>query len=120
MRASLGGHFIFAFETAGVLLALAFSINVVGIAAAASFPAGFAGDAQHTAVYDTPAQPLNTIRWTTSINLNNTGAYGHYGAPLVTASNTVVVPVKTATGFQVSAFEAATGRAKYTLATDYV
>src|SRR5256885_1247643 len=111
MNSSLRGHFIFRFGTAGHLSALMFLLALTGIAGAASFPTGFAGDAQHTAVYDAPAQPLNTIRWTASINLNNTGAYGHYGAPLVTANNTVLVPVKTATGFQVSAFEAATGRA---------
>ena len=83
-------------------------------------PATFAGSAQHTALYSGPAQHLDTVRWSTSIDLANTGAAAHYGAPLITPSNTVLVPVKTATGFQVSAFEGATGRLKYTLATDYV
>src|SRR6266545_4372283 len=87
---------------------------------AAAQPAGFAGDAQHTAIYGAPAQLLNAIRWTTSINLYNTGAYGHYGAPLITHGNTLIAPVKTATGFQVKAFDAATGRPKYTLTTDYI
>jgi hypothetical protein len=87
---------------------------------AAGQPTSFAGNAQHTAVFDVPAQPLNSIHWSTSINLSNTGAFAHYGAPLVTASNTVLVPVKTAGGFQVSAFEGATGRAKYILATDFI
>ena len=55
----------------------------------------FAGNAQHTSVYAAPAQNLNIFKWTTSIDLNNTGALIHYGAPLVTAANTVLVPVKT-------------------------
>jgi hypothetical protein len=82
-------------------------------------PAVFAGNPQHTGLYDPPAQPLNAIRWRTSINLHNTGAYAHYGAPLITASNTIVVPVATF-GYQVSVYEGATGRFKYTLATDYI
>src|SRR6185369_11758639 len=53
---------------------------------------------------------------------NNTGDLIHYGAPLITAANTVLVPVKTgaAGGFQVSAFNGANGATKYTLATDYI
>ncbi len=83
-------------------------------------PASFAGNVQHTALYGAPAQRLNTLRWRTTINLTNTGAAAHYGAPLITPANTVLVPVKTATGFQVSAFEGATGRLKYTLTNDYI
>ena len=64
----------------------------------------FGGNAQHTSSYAPPAQNLNTIKWTTNIDFNNTGALVHYGSPLVTAGNTVLVPVKTATdGFQVEA-----------------
>jgi hypothetical protein len=82
----------------------------------------FAGNAQHTSVYNAPAQSLNTFKWITSIDLNNTGALIHYGAPLITAANTVLVPVKTGAtnGFQVNAFNGATGAAKYTVPTDYI
>src|ERR1700694_1848360 len=45
----------------------------------------FAGDAQHTSSYAAPAQNLNTIKWTTNIDFNNTGALTHYGSPLITA-----------------------------------
>ena len=80
----------------------------------------FAGDAQHTALFAAPAQRLNAIRWTTPIDTHYTG-YAHYGAPLITPSNTVLVPAKiSATGFKVSAFESATGRLKYTLTNDYI
>src|SRR6266436_8589614 len=81
--------------------------------------ASFAGDAQHTAVFPVAAQHLNAIRWTTPIDTHYTG-FAHYGSPLITASNTVIVPVKTAAGFQLNAFESATGRLKYTLTNDYI
>ncbi|MEK6280215.1 MAG: Ig-like domain-containing protein [Acidobacteriota bacterium] len=80
----------------------------------------FAGNAQHTSIYTAPAQNLNTIKWTTNIDFNNT-TLAHYGSPLVTAANTVLVPVKTASnGFRVDAFNGATGAPKYVLGTDYI
>ena len=80
----------------------------------------FAGNAQHTSIYVAPAQNLNTIKWTTNIDFNNT-ALAHYGSPLVTAANTVLVPVKTASnGFRVDAFDGATGAPKYVTNTDYI
>ena len=81
--------------------------------------ATFAADPQHTALFAAPAQHLNAIRWTTPIDTHYTG-FAHYGAPLITPSNTVIVPVKTAAGFKLSAFEGATGRLKYTLTNDYI
>jgi hypothetical protein len=80
----------------------------------------FAGNAQHTAIYSAPAQHLNAIHWSTSIDTSNTGAEGHYGAPLITAANTVLVPVRTAGGYRIDAFEGGTGRHKYTLNTDFI
>ncbi len=81
----------------------------------------FAGNSQHTGIYEAPAQDINAIHWSTSIDLNNTGAFAHYGAPLVTSGNTVLVSVKTAAnGFQVSAFDGSAGAPKYTLASDYI
>lgn len=81
----------------------------------------FAGNSQHTSVYAAPAQNMNVFRWITSVDLNNTGALIHYGAPLITAANTVIVPVKTGAqdGFQVKAIDGTNGVTKYTLATDY-
>jgi len=63
---------------------------------------------------------LNAVHWTTPIDLVNTGALAHYGAPLITPANTVLTPVRTPTGFEVRAFEGTTGRLKYTLTTDYL
>jgi hypothetical protein len=82
----------------------------------------FAGNAQHTSVYLTPAANLNAIRWTTSIDLRQTFGTTHYGAPLVTPGNTIVVPVKTQTdGFQIRLLDASTGQSRGgTLGTDYL
>lgn len=84
----------------------------------------FGGNAQHTSSYAAPAQNLNTIKWTTSIDLNNNGAFAHYGSPLVTSANTVLVPVKVPGGagdsFRVDAFNGATGTAKYVVPSDYI
>jgi len=82
---------------------------------------GFAGNAQHTGDYLQTAQNLNSVHWSTSVDLSNNGTLIHYGAPAVSAANTVFVPVKTATGqFQVSAFNGASGAPVYTLPTDYI
>ena len=80
----------------------------------------FAGNAQHTNVYSAPAQNLNAIKWSTTIDFHPTTT-AHYGAPVITANNTVLVPVKTSTdGFRVDAFNGDNGTAKYTINTDYI
>src|SRR5437762_1841402 len=64
-------------------------------------PTTFAGNAQHTGIYDVAAQDLNVIKWQHSID-NNAGAFAHYGMALISAANTVFAPVKTSTnGFQI-------------------
>jgi hypothetical protein len=69
-------------------------------------------DEQHTALSTVQSQPLSTIHWHVAVDLNPpTGTiYIHYGSPLVTAANTVIVPVKTGTNsFRVEAHNGATG-----------
>ncbi len=71
-----------------------------------------AHDAQHTAVSTVASQPLARIHWQTPVDLNPpTGEILiHYGSPLVTAANTVIVPVKTGTNsFRVEAHAGASG-----------
>ncbi len=81
----------------------------------------FGGNPQHTALYQPTVPDLNRIRWSATIDFNNTAAVAHYGAPLVTAANTVIAPVKIANNaFRVDAFDGATGAAKYSVTTDYV
>ncbi|HEV2806557.1 MAG TPA: Ig-like domain-containing protein [Chthoniobacterales bacterium] len=91
----------------------------------AAIPSGsvpsFAGNAQHTAIYPPIVPNLNRIRWSATIDFNNSGDLGHYGAPLVTAANTLLAPVNIAGGaFRVDAFDGGTGAAKYSLTTDYI
>ncbi len=102
-------------------LGFAVLLSLAGPAGADTTVSTFAGNPQHTAVYAAPAQDLNVIRWSTAIDLNTSGAFAHFGAPLLTPGNTIVVPVKTATnGFLINVFDAADGSAKYSLPTDYI
>jgi hypothetical protein len=86
---------------------------------------GYAHDPQHTAISGVPAQPLTAIRWQTPVDLNpqyvGDELLIHYGSPLVTQLNTVIVPVKTGAndGFEVKGFDGGTGALKWTAATDY-
>ena len=60
---------------------------------------GYGHDPQHTGISSFAAQPLNRIKWSTPVDLVNQGSSGelliHYGSPLVTEANTVIVPVRT-------------------------
>src|SRR5947209_4000718 len=76
----------------------------------------FAGDAQHTAQFSTPASHLNRVRWSAALN----SSFLHYGAPLVTASNTVLFATITNSAYTLQAYEGATGRLKYSLTNDYL
>jgi hypothetical protein len=88
--------------------------------------ASYAGNAQHTALSSVASQSLDLIRWQTPVDLNpqysGNDLLIHYGSPLVTAANTVIVPVKTGAtgGFEVRAFSGSTGTPEWTLPTDYI
>ena len=87
--------------------------------------AGFAGNAQHTAVTSTPAQPLTRIRWRAKVDLAPHVVFGelpiHYGSPMITAANTVLVPTRISAkaGFRVVAYSGTTGKQRWSLATGY-
>ena len=59
---------------------------------------GYGHDAQHTAVSANAAQPLNSIRWQTPVDLSpqftGNDILIHYGSIMVTPANSVIVPVK--------------------------
>jgi hypothetical protein len=91
--------------------------------------AGFGHDAQHTARSAVVSQSLEAIHWSMPVDTNRqyTGndLLIHYGSPMVTAANTVLVPVKTTdaagnTVFQVEAHNGADGSLLWTQQTDYV
>jgi hypothetical protein len=88
---------------------------------------GFASNPQHTALAAIASQDLNRIAWSTPVDLAPpVGAGGglaiHYGSPVVTSHNTVVVPVKTglAGGFRVEARAGSNGGLIWSADSDYV
>jgi hypothetical protein len=71
-----------------------------------------AHDEQHTSLSTVQSQSLASIHWHIPVDLNPPQGeiFIHYGSPLVTAANTVIVPVKTgANSFRVEAHDGATG-----------
>lgn len=87
--------------------------------------ANYAHDPQHTSVSVVASQPLNRVKWQTSVDLNpqysGSSLLIHYGSPLVTAANSVIIPVKTGAtdGFRVDVRNGTDGSLKYSLGTDY-
>jgi hypothetical protein len=87
---------------------------------------GFARNAQHTALGEIATQALTTIWWSTPVDLappysNNGALLVHYGSPLITRQNTVIVPMKTgaASGFRVEARIGANGNLLWTQDSSY-
>ena len=85
----------------------------------------YGGNAQHTALSTVPTQPLQTIHWSMPVDLqpqySGSTLLIHYGSPLVTEGNTVIVPVKTGVTdtFRVEARRGGDGLPLWTLLTDY-
>src|SRR5262245_13368921 len=84
-----------------------------------------AGNPQHTALANVPTQPLQVIHRQIPVDLHpqysGTNLRIHYGSPLVTKGNTVLVPVKVgvADTFRVEARNASYGQLLWQLDTDY-
>ena len=89
------------------------------------FWGGYARNAQHTAQADVASQPLSRIRWQTPMDTrpqySGNELLIHYGSPLVTQANTVIVPVKGRAdgGFRVEAHRGSDGRQLWRQSTDY-
>lgn len=88
---------------------------------------GYGRNAQHTAASTIRSQDLGRIAWTTPVDLapqyTQSGALlTHYGSPVVTTNNTVVIPVKTGTtgGYRVEGRNGANGTLIWSATTDYV
>jgi len=94
-------------------------------ARAAAAWAGFGGNAQHTAVASKAAQPLTRIRWQAKVDLApvlvNNELLIHYGSPMITGANTVLVPTRVGAnaGYRVVAYSGTTGAQRWSLATHY-
>jgi hypothetical protein len=79
-------------------------------------------DEQHTALSTVQSEALDTIHWHVPVDLHPPEGeiLIHYGSPLVTAANTVIVPVKTNTNsFRVEAHNGATGKRMWLLSTGW-
>ncbi len=79
-------------------------------------------DEQHTALSAVGSQELSAIHWHVPVDLHPPSGeiFIHYGSPLVTAANTVIVPVKTAkNSFRVEAHNGATGKRLWMESTAY-
>ncbi|MBV9448909.1 MAG: hypothetical protein JO345_23725 [Streptosporangiaceae bacterium] len=87
--------------------------------------AGFGGNARHTADVSVPLQPFNRIRWRVKVDLDPVLIDGalpiHYGSPMITSANTVLVPTRVSpkAGFRVVAYSGASGARRWSLDTDY-
>ncbi|MEP7297299.1 MAG: hypothetical protein ABI702_14015 [Burkholderiales bacterium] len=88
---------------------------------------GFGRDTQHSAIGAVATQDLNRIAWSTPLDLapqrQASGALLiHYGSPVVTTSNTVIVPVKTGAtgGFRFEARSGTNGVLIWSATSDYV
>lgn len=86
---------------------------------------GYGRDSQHSAVSPFASQPLNRVLWSTPLDLNppytGNDLFIHYGSPVITSANTVLLSVKTdVTGtFRIEARNGTDGSLKYTLTSDY-
>jgi hypothetical protein len=125
----VGSRMSMLIRVSGPLVAM-LALLVAGTLPAQSirFPwSGYSHDPQHDCLASVPSQPINRIVWQTSVDLsvsptNTAELYIHYGSPLITRSNTVIVPVKTGAsgGFEVKALAGATGTTNWVRATDYI
>ena len=86
---------------------------------------GYARNAQHTAQSGVLSQSFNRIVWQTPVDLNpqyqGNDLLIHYGSPVITSANTVIVPVKTGAsgGFQLEGRSGVDGSLLWTQTTDY-
>ncbi len=88
---------------------------------------GFARDAQHSALGAVATQDFERIKWSRPVDLapqyRPSGALLiHYGSPVITSRNTVVMPVKTgaAGGFRFEARSGGNGGLIWSADSDYV
>jgi len=88
---------------------------------------GYGRDAQHSALSGIGTQTLARLRWNTQVDLMPQYSPGgalliHYGSPVLSTRNTVLVPVKTAAmgAFRVEAHAGASGALLWSADSDYI
>ena len=85
----------------------------------------FGRDAQHTAMGAIATQPLTRLIWQMPVDLLPQYSAGslliHYGSPVISSRNTVMVPVKIGAsgGFRIEARNGSNGAALWSASSDY-
>jgi hypothetical protein len=85
----------------------------------------YAHDEQHSCLSSVGSELPEVIRWSTPVDLNpqytGNDLFIHYGSPVITVNNTVLVPVKTGAtdGFRVEAHRGSNGALLWSLHTDF-
>src|SRR5207302_6853295 len=123
----------FSFARMAMILAGAFAVLLLFLLNGAAGQSirfawsGYGHEAQHDGLAPAASQPLNRILWQTPVDwqpqYDTNGELNiHYGSPVITRANTVIVPVKTGAtdGFEVEALAGATGATNWTLPSDYL
>jgi hypothetical protein len=92
----------------------------------------YAHDSQHSSLTSVASEIPQVIRWSTPVDTDLQNFYGnlslHYGSPLITASNTVLVPVKVGSqnpggmgtiGFRIEGHRGTDGALIWKVTSDY-
>lgn len=105
---------------------IASAFLLAGPRAPAQSWSGYGRDPQHRAISSVQSHAPQEIRWATPVDLappydGNGNLLIHYGSPIITGRNTVLVTVKTtaAGAFRIEARRGVDGGLLYTLPTDY-
>lgn len=108
-------------RTTATFLAFVFVFSVSYSAAQSRAWPTHSHDEQHTGVSSVASQPFSKIHWKAPVDLAVPAGeiFIHYGSPLVTAVNTVIVPVKGTHSFRVVARNGATGQILWRHPTAY-
>jgi len=104
-----------------MLLSLSFSLAVAQQVTNNGWP-NYAHDPQHSGVSAVAAQEFSKIHWSTPVDLHPPSGeiFIHYGSPIITAANTVIVPVKTGNNsFRVEAHNGTDGTLLWMQNTNY-
>lgn len=108
----------------GLLCAWTISAPVWGQSIAVPW-VGHGHDPQHTGLSSVSSQALKRIRWQTPVDLmpqySGDELLAHYGSPVITRQNTVIIAVKTGTedGFRIEAHDGVSGILKWIATTRY-
>ncbi len=101
-------------------------LAVASVRSSAQAWRSYSHDAQHTCQASVASQVPKAIRWKTPVDLapqysGNGALFTHYGSPLITSLNLVLVPVKTgaAGGFRLEAHQGSNGSLFWSIVSDY-